>query len=417
MRVLMYGWEFPPFFSGGLGTACYGLTKGLSHLNVQVTFVMPSGPKGMQGEFVKLLIANNMILDNIKFKKIDSLLTPYMTSGQYNEEYARFLREHGGTGGDPLYGRDIYQEVFRFAAKAALIALHEEFDLIHCHDWMTYPAGIKTKELTGKPLVVHIHATEFDRTGGNGVNQFVYELEKEGFHKADLIIANSNFIKDKLIRHYGVPPDKIRVVHNAVEFTQKAFPNERFPIKSTDKVVLFLGRVTLQKGPDYFIEAAKKVLEKIPNVKFIIAGTGDMLPRIIQRAAELGISNKVLFPGFVSREEGDKLYRMADLFVMPSVSEPFGIVPLEAMWCETPVIISKQSGVSEVLSHCLKVDFWDINELANQMIALLHYSTLHKALKDNGLQEVSKMNWDIPAQKCIDIYGELLTKKGIKVTA
>ncbi|MFH1506171.1 MAG: glycosyltransferase family 4 protein [archaeon] len=415
MKILMYGWEFPPHFSGGLGTACYGITKGLSHFNVGVTFVMPSGPKGMRGEFVKLMIANNLILDkHVKFKKIDSLLTPYMTSTQYDDEYAQYLREHDGNSQDDLYGKDIYQEVFRFAAKAAYLSLMEDFDVIHAHDWMTYPAGIKTKEVTGKPLVVHIHATEFDRTGGNGVNQLVYDIEREGFHKADLVIANSNLIKDRLIHQYGVPAEKIRVVHNAVEFTEKNFPNEKYPIKENDKIVLFLGRVTLQKGPDYFIEAAKKVVDKIPNVKFIIAGSGDMLPRIIHRAAELGISNKVLFPGFVSREEGDKLYRMADLFVMPSVSEPFGIVPLEAMWCETPVIISKQSGVSEVLSHCLKVDFWDIDELANQMIAMLYYSTLHKELQVNGLHEVSKMNWDIPAQKIIEVYQEVLKHQKVK---
>jgi len=404
----MFGWEFPPHFSGGLGTACYGLTKSLNHLNTEVIFVMPSGPQNMTSGFVKLLVANNLVNDDkLRFKKVDSLLTPYMTSEQYKEQYSKIAGDSSKQG---LYGEDIYQEVFRFAAKATYLALQENFDIIHCHDWMTYPAGIKAKEMTGKPLIVHIHATEFDRTGGNGVNQLVYDIEREGFHKADLVIANSYFIKQKLIHYYGVPEEKIRVVHNAVEFTEKNFENERFPIKRDDKVVLFLGRITLQKGPDYFVEAARKVLEKDPNVKFVIAGTGDMLPRIINRVAELGISNKFLFPGFVSRDEGDRLYRMADIFVMPSVSEPFGIVPLEAIWCETPVIISNQSGVSEVLHHCLKVDFWDVNELANKMLALLHYSNLHTTLRERGLEEVEKMNWDIPAKKCIDIYNELLRK-------
>ena len=228
-------------------------------------------------------------------------------------------------------------------------------------------------------------------------------------HKADRIIAVSNFTKNKIMTHYGVPSEKINVVHNAVDFSQHYY-DENFEIKKTDKVVLFLGRITLQKGPDYFVYAAKKVLEQEKNVKFVIAGSGDMEPFIIEKAAELGIADKVLFAGFLNQDYVERAYKMADVYVMPSVSEPFGITALEAMKNKTPTIVSKQSGVSEVVRHCLKADFWDVNELSNKIITLLRYPTLHETLKDNGYLEVKKFSWDVPAQKCIDIYNELITK-------
>lgn len=409
MKVLMLGWEFPPFNSGGLGTACKGLTKGLSNENIDVTFVLPKAKGEAKSDHVNLIVANNVYMDSdkISFLEVNSLLVPYITTDEYLERYKDIKSiKHGkiNNAEDDLYGKDLYEEVHRYSEKMKLISRLEEFDLIHAHDWMTYPAGIVAKKATGKPLVCHIHATEFDRTGGN-VNQYVYNIEREGFHNADKIIAVSNLTKNKVIEHYGVSPDKIEVVHNAVEFNHY---EPESCIKTNDKVVLFLGRITIQKGPEYFLYAAKRVLDMDPNVKFVIAGSGDMEGFMINEAARLGIGNKVLFTGFLRGKDIDRAYKMADLYVMPSVSEPFGITPLESMRNGTPVLISKNSGVSEVLNHCLKVDFWDIDQMSNKILATLKYGALHKELKNNGYDEVHTFNWNNPAKKCVNVYNSVL---------
>lgn len=403
MKVLMFGWEFPPFNTGGLGTACYGLTKGLANNGIDVTFVLPHMPEQAKSEFVKLISAGN--LSKIKLRGLKTKLAGYMTSEEYSKS---ILLRNIPQKQREIYGRDLFAEVYRYSQKAGLIARHEPHDVIHCHDWMTYQAGIKAKKISGKPLVIHVHATEFDRTGGNGVNQVVYNLEKQGMHVADSIIAVSHFTKNKIVDHYGIPPDKIQVVHNAIEFNDNQFSYEDFGIKQSNKVVLFLGRITLQKGPDYFLYAAKRVLDIDPTIRFIIAGSGDMAASMIEKAADLGIADKVLFSGFLKGPDIDKAYQMADLYVMPSVSEPFGLTPLEAMRNKTPVIISKQSGVSEVITNCLKVDFWDIEKMASQIIGVLKYQEAHESLKENGFSEVKKFSWDIPARKCIDTYKQVL---------
>jgi len=397
MKVLMFGWEFPPLSSGGLGTACYGLTKSLSNKGIEITFVLPYSFDADNAGFLKLVSAGN-----IKIKKIASALQPYMSSQEYRKSM-------GKKPSQKIYGSTLFDEVHRYTLAAEKIVEEEDFDVIHCHDWMTFGAGIRAKRKKNKPLVLHVHATELDRTGGHKVNQHVYDLERHGMQKADKVIAVSNFTKNKIIAHYGISPEQISVVHNAVDFSQHYY-DEDFEIKKTDKVVLFLGRVTLQKGPDYFIYAAKKVLEHEKNVKFVIAGSGDMEPFIIEKAAELGIADKVLFAGFLNQEDVDRAYKMADVYVMPSVSEPFGITALEAMKNKAPVIVSKQSGVSEVIRHCLKVDFWDVNELSNKIISLLRYKPLHETLKDNAYFEVKKFNWDVPAEKCIEVYNEVISK-------
>jgi glycogen(starch) synthase len=408
--VLMFGWEFPPFMSGGLGTACYGLTKGLTNKNVEVTFVIPHGPDDMKAEFVKLLIASNLSRYNLKIKRIDSLLKPYISDVQYQKDYDRYVEtmKKKGESIKLLYGRNIYEEVYRLSLAARAIAMNEDFDIIHCHDWMTFPAGMEAKKVSGKPLIVHVHSTEYDRTGGNSVNSYVYDIERKGMEFADRIVAVSYFTKEKIMEHYGIRAEKIVVVHNAVEFGNE----QKFDIEKHEKVVLFLGRLTLQKGPDYFIEAAKRVIDYDPDVKFIVAGTGDMEARLIDRVAQLGIGNKVLFAGFVSGHDVDRAYQAADLYVMPSVSEPFGLTPLEALRNNVPVIISKQSGVSEVLKHALKVDFWDIDELANKIISVLNYRNLHHELSKHGLMEVHTFSWNVPAQKCIDMYNDVLHERG-----
>jgi len=306
----------------------------------------------------------------------------------------------------------MYQEVMRMSIIANHVAEDEEHDIIHAHDWMTYHAGLNAKQISGKPLVVHIHATEFDRTGGNP-NPFISNIEYEGMSKADLVIANSNFTKNNVIKHYNIDPDKIKVVHWGINPDNPHYEmNYKSKLNEKNKIVLFLGRITIQKGPDYFIEAAAKVLNFMDNVKFVIAGSGDMMPKIVNRTHELGIADKVIFTGFLRGAEVHKAFQMADLYVMPSTSEPFGLVALESLKNNTPIIISNQSGVSEVVHHALKVDFWDVDAMVNKMIGTLKYSELHHELKKNSYEEGNNFNLVDPAKKTLDIYREAIEKFG-----
>jgi glycosyltransferase involved in cell wall biosynthesis len=406
MKILMFGWEFPPLKSGGLGTACYDLTKGLSRQGVDVTFVMPTVPDGTKAEFVKLVGANR-ILKNVRYRKIKSILTPYMSSQSYADGLHQ-VKVNKTSGSKDIYGKNIYEEVYRYGEAAKEIALDEEFDIIHVHDWMTYRAGMNAKSVSGKPLVAHIHATEGDRTGGNP-NTYIKGIEYEGLKSADMIIANSNYTKNNVMREYGIDAKKIEVVHWGIDPENPYYKtNYKSPINKEDKIVLFLGRVTIQKGPDYFIKAAKIVSEHVKNAKFVIAGNGDMLPRIVEEATSSGIADKVIFTGFLSGADVHKAFQMADLYVMPSVSEPFGLVALESMKNNTPVLMSKQSGVSEVVNHALKVDFWDIKEMANKIIGVLQHTVLQEELTQNSFIESQKFNLDEPARKTIECYAKLL---------
>jgi len=398
MKVLMFGWEFPPYNSGGLGTACQGLTKALSAKGAQITFVLPK-KVDLNLDYLKLVFGDK----NSSVYVVNSLLKAYLNHETYYQEFS--INPHPTN-----YGLSLMEEVERYGRIAEEIARQEEFDVIHAHDWLTFKAGIAAKKVSGKKLVVHVHATEFDRTGGQGNNQLVYDIERQGMHEADMIIAVSNFTKNKIVEHYGVSPAKIRVVHNSVDFEN--YELSKIPkLREHNKIVLYLGRLTIQKGPDYFIYAAKKVLEKYKNVIFVVAGSGDMEKFLINKTAELGISDHVLFTGFLRGEDLFKAYKMADLYVMPSVSEPFGITPLESMMTGTPTIISKQSGVSEILTHCLKVDFWDVNEMSNKIICALKYKELHETLKENGFKEVQKIKWENSADKTLGVYNELLGVK------
>ena len=426
MKVLMFGWEFPPHITGGLGTACFGLTKALLKQGVEVLFVVPKAYGDESQEAVRLINASDVSINiydheteeywkQITYMEIGSNLIPYVSPEEFtrivqqaaletvNIKESVFSQTFEFTG---KYGQDLMQEVTRYALVASYIASINEFDVIHAHDWLTYPAGIAAKNISGKPLVVHVHATEYDRSGEN-VNQNVYDIEKKGMEAADRVITVSNLTRQIVIDRYHINPDKVFTVHNGVEPMQNE--KEKVYQKNVkEKVVTFLGRVTFQKGPDYFVEVAKRVLEKDSNVRFVMAGHGDMLNRMIKRVAQLKIATKFHFTGFLQGEDVDRMFGVSDVYVMPSVSEPFGISPLEAMRSNVPVIISKQSGVAEVLHHAIKVDFWDIEATADAIYGLLHYDGLSKMFIKYGKVEVDNMKWDNAAFKVKEVYQSVL---------
>jgi glycogen(starch) synthase len=445
MKVFMLGWEFPPYISGGLGTACHGLTKAMSDLGVEVIFVLPKPFQQTTSTHVRMLTPlqvkpwpaaggeetigfTQKELKHVTFYAIESTLQPYATPQQYQnqieqiirqkasqeqlkalggmEEIARWLHQAPAElGQSGHYGGDMYTEIHRYAAAAIRLAWQEKFDVIHAHDWMTYPAGIAVAAMTGKPLVIHVHSTEYDRSGEN-VNQMIYDIERRGMHAATKIIAVSHMTRNIILARYGVTGDKVEVVYNGVERNGDAIASSKIGIRNDEKIVLFLGRITMQKGPEYFLMAARKVLEVMDNVKFVMAGSGDMMHRMIEMASQMGIGNKVLFTGFLHGKDVQRVFQMADLYVMPSVSEPFGIAPLEALNFDVPVLISKQSGVAEVLHHVLKVDFWDIQEMANKIVAVLKYPPLQLTLREHGNFEVRKLRWSDAARKCLKVYRE-----------
>jgi glycosyltransferase involved in cell wall biosynthesis len=465
MRVLMLGWEFPPFIAGGLGVACYGLTKALDRLGHQVIFILPKPVGTSKSSHVRMLspmsarggAAGSVPLDpsgrplhgfqHAQFRGVQAAFSspyPGFDSGgggappKFNslEEVggAPALPEGaasgivsaamtarpdvvpmvGGTGGStqpaPIaaggagvgYGTDLLGDAERYSRLVVALARREQFDVIHAHDWLTYPAGIAISKVSGKPLVVHVHSTEFDRSGSS-VNQRVYDIERAGMHLADRVVAVSQFTKNICMRRYGVPGSRIDIVYNGIE-QEDAQPPAGVQIESADKIVLFVGRITMQKGPEYFIAAAKRVLEKVKDVKFVLAGSGDMAVRMIELAAGMGIGHKVLFTGFLRGRDVERVYQMADCYVMPSVSEPFGLAALEAIKHDVPVILSKTSGASEVLTHVLKVDFWDIDEMANKILAVLRHPPLGATLREHGAFELHRLTWEGAAERCVASY-------------
>jgi glycosyltransferase involved in cell wall biosynthesis len=422
----MFGWEFPPHITGGLGTACFGLTKGLLKHGVEVQFVVPRAYGDESQEAVRLINASDVTVmmndpvfreywSQITYMEIGSNLIPYVGPEDFQqmvhenlnvkvEEGSRVFSEKFQFSGK--YGHDLMEEVARYALVGASIAANSEFDVIHAHDWLTYSAGVAAKKISGKPLVVHMHATEFDRSGEN-YNENVYEIERKGMVEADRVITVSNLTRNIVIDRYHIDPEKVITVHNAVE------PPEQTELLDAEKhvkekIVTFLGRITFQKGPEYFIEAACKVLERDKNVRFVMAGTGDMMEKMIRRVAKLKISENFHFTGFLKGENVDRMFAMSDVYVMPSVSEPFGISPLEAMRSNVPVVISKQSGVAEVLDHVMKVDFWDVDAMADAIYGLLHYKALNTVFIKEGNEEVNNLKWESAARKVADIYESLL---------
>ena len=422
----MFGWEFPPHIAGGLGTACYGMTRGLARNGVEVVCVMPRAYGDEDQRFVRVVNASDVetigtrdhefseeLLEKVSFIHIDSNMLPYISPEEYaayHDEFVRSGRTHEWTDVwkqrytfSGKYGANLMEEVARYAMVAAQVAkdLEGQFDVIHAHDWLTYFAGIAAKRVSGKPLVVHMHATEFDRSGEN-INRRVYAIEKAGMQAADRVIAVSELTRRIVIGKYGILADKVVTVHNAVRFGESEEAAPERAVK--DKVVTFLGRITYQKGPDYFVEAAAKVLQRVSDVRFVMAGSGDLMNHVVRRVAQLGIADRFHFTGFLKGGEVQRMFRLSDVYVMPSVSVPFGISPLEAMRSGVPVIISRQSGVAEVLDYAIKVNYWDVDALADAIYGLLTYPALGRMFASKGLEEVTGLKWTNAAAKIKTVY-------------
>ena len=451
MKVLMFGWEFPPHISGGLGRACFGLTRSLSKEKTEILFVIPKASGGETGSAtiisasdvdvrihdtsdlesqVRLRLINglgretSMIMPTVSsVHSLNTVVGPldnshsqsyYVIGGRhsFNTMLLQTKDEKNGLryAFSGMYGPNLPEEVIRYAEVAVEIAKRYSFDVIHAHDWLTIPAGIAAKKVSRRPLVVHIHATEYDRAGEN-INRRVYSIEREGMEQADRVITVSHRTGQILITRYGIPKNKITVVHNGVTMNTEHKAISVSPFGK--KMVTFLGRITYQKGPEYFIDAAAKVLGKFPDVQFAMAGTGDLLSKMIERAAQLRISSNFHFTGFLNGAEVDRMWAISEVYVMPSVSEPFGIAPLEAIQAGVPVIISHQSGVGEVMPHAIKIDFWNVDELVNAIVTVLNYKSLTKTLKKEGKQQVKQLTWHKAAKKVNTIYHELQTRAAI----
>lgn len=429
MRVLMFGWEFPPHIAGGLGTACYGIVKGLSHCGVSTMFVMPSASGDEDQSAAQIINASDVpvqitdtmnvddFLDKVQFVHIGTNMVPYLDPAEFHtlveEDRRRQVRDFSVHYGHTYkfsgkYGSNLMEEVARYAMVGGTIAMthKDEFDVIHAHDWLTCMAGIAAKRLSGKPLVVHVHATSFDRSSDNNIDTRVYDIEKRGMEAADKVITVSDLTRNIVITKYGIDPSKVVTVHNAVDFSGRSNVNVERGVK--DKVVTFLGRITFQKGPEYFIEAAAKVLKRCDNVRFVMAGSGDMMNRSIRQVARLGISDRFHFTGFLRGKEVQEMFALSDVYVMPSVSEPFGISPLEAMRTGVPSVISKQSGAAEVLKYAFKVDFWDVDAMADEIYALLKYPALANFASKYGFDEVNTLKWNNAALKIKNVYESVI---------
>ena len=413
----MFGWEFPPHILGGLGTASYGLTKGMyDNGDMDITFVIPKPWGDEERSFARIVGANcvpvawrDVRYDYVQ-SRIGNVMDPQLYFDLRDHIYADFnymgTNDLGCIEFSGRYPDNLLEEINNYSIMAGVIARTVDFDVIHSHDWLTYPAGIHAKQVTGKPLVIHVHATDFDRSRGN-VNPTVFAIEKDGMNNADHIITVSNLTRQTVIEKYGINPDKVTTVHNAVEPLSEEIRSIKMQ-KGKDKVVTFLGRITMQKGPEYFVEAASRVLAKTHNVRFVMAGSGDMMEKMIRLAADRDIADRFHFTGFLKGRQVYEMLAASDVYIMPSVSEPFGISPLEAMQMGVPSIISKQSGCAEILENVIKVDYWDINALADSIYAIIKYPALYNHLRDKGLAEIDTIQWKKAGAKVIDIYHKVI---------
>ncbi|PWE01437.1 glycosyltransferase family 4 protein [Marinilabilia rubra] len=423
MKVLMFGWEFPPHISGGLGTACYGLTRGLARIpDIEVLFVVPKAYGDEDKSEMKLIGANEVtvkqrkaffekLAERFSYIEVNSRLMPYKTPEDFQKHVLDErkknglnleINEQGTINFSGSYGSDLLQEIRNYALVAGALAEENSFDVIHAHDWLAYPAGIAAKEVSGKPLIIHVHATDFDRSGGS-VNPEVFEIEKQGMEAADRIITVSNLTRQTVINKYGIEPQKVNTIYNAVEPVRES-PGPKIKKGVNEKIVTFLGRITMQKGPEFFIEAAHRVLQKNQNVRFVMAGNGDMMEKMIRMAARLQITDRFHFTGFLKGQDVFEMLQMSDLYIMPSVSEPFGIVPLEAMQSDVPVLISNQTGAAEILKYAMKTDYWDVDAMADSINALLNYGGMKEFFVPNGRKEANSLRWEDSAKEVKKTY-------------
>ncbi len=418
MKALMFGWEFPPHILGGLGTASFGLTRGMHQCgDMDITFVIPRPHGDEDTSFAHIIGATNtpVVYKDVSWDYVENRFGYCMHPDEYyqlrDKIYADFSYLHTNDMGciefSGRYPDNLLEEINNYSIVAGVIARKENFDVIHSHDWLTYPAGIHAKQITGKPLVIHVHATDFDRSRGN-VNPQVFAIEKDGMNQADHIITVSDLTRRTVIDKYGIDPSKVTTVHNAVEPMSDEINAIEGHRGTDDKIVTFLGRITMQKGPEYFVEAAAKVLKKAKNARFVMAGSGDMMNEMIRLAARRHIADRFHFTGFLKGNQVYEMLKSSDVYVMPSVSEPFGISPLEAMQVGVPTIISKQSGCAEILDRAIKVDYWDIDALADAIYAIISYPSLYDFMRTEGKDEVDQIKWEYAGRKVIDIYKRLL---------
>lgn len=385
MRILMLGWELPPLISGGLGPACYGIFKELRREGIDVLFLVPYAVKA-EGHLLENVIG---VLNDRQVTSRFSPISPYTSS--YSSGF---------------YGKNIMAEVVRFAERAVEIAKGKSFDIIHAHDWTTCKAGILLQNALQKPLLFHVHSIEHDRNPANP-SPWICALEKEGLLAADVAIAVSRYTRRRICENYQIAPNKVKVVHNGID--EDTHPVTRLgPNRQRPKTVLFVGRLTAQKGPQYFLLAAEKVIKQAPDIRFLIVGDGDERNYLEGQARELNITDKVLFTGFLSSAELDRVYSLASVCVITSVSEPFGLVALEAMKRGIPVIVSRQAGVTEVVQNCLRIDYWDINGIASTILAVINsHDSFADELSQKAAHEIRKLTWKRAARKLVIVYREL----------
>ncbi len=418
MKALMFGWEFPPHILGGLGTASYGLTKGMAmQPDMDITFIMPKVRGDEDQSFLKIIGASNIpvVWRDVDMPYVEKAVSKYIAPQDYfdlrNHIYADFNYMHTNDLGciefSGRYPDNLMEEINNYSITAGVVARTYNFDIIHSHDWLTYPAGIHAKNVLGKPLVIHVHATDFDRSRGN-VNPEVYNIEKNGMDYADHIICVSNLTRNTVIKKYHQDPAKVTTVHNAVEPLSSEIMASQPEKSNKDKIVTFLGRITMQKGPEYFVEAAAKVLERSKNIRFVMAGSGDMYEKMVNLVAEKHISDRFHFTGFLKGKAVYDMFKRSDVYIMPSVSEPFGISPLEAMQCGVPSIISKQSGCSEILECAIKTDYWDIDAMADAIHSICTYPAMADFLREEGRNEVNNITWQNAGIKVRNIYNSLM---------
>jgi glycosyltransferase involved in cell wall biosynthesis len=448
MKILMLGWEYPPHIAGGLGTACAGLTAALARQGVQIHFIVPQ----MFGDEKVEHMAFSGVCGAIKpsespkehaapveLTPIPAFLKPYWSPQHYRkavnialktqlqhtlDDRSRQALLDGEVFGvqlsgvlsaadvsssrsvqAQLYAADIFSEVERFTAHVVAKFSLSDFDIIHAHDWMTFPAAVALARITNRPIVVHVHSLEHDRSGVF-YDKTIDAIEGFGLRSADRVIAVSHFTRRSIELHHHIPHERVAVVHNGI-YPREVVSDYRHRKTWPKNVVLFLGRVTFQKGPDYFIEVATRIIPHIKDIIFVVAGEGDMLPQVVEQVQKLALQEYFLFPGFVQGQELEELFSVADLYVMPSVSEPFGLTALEAISFDTPVVLSKQSGAAEVLQNVLKSDFWDTQRMADLIINALLHSELRDELTAHAKQEIAELHWDAAALKTIDVYREI----------